>query len=350
MAIWDAMQAGWQKAASAMQNRGDYGHSILPATSKSRQFYADLKNAGVTREKPAELAGALGARLLTDLGTDGTRNLYWRFNHPSQVTQALYEKTVGNQNLNKYTQPQKAAIALGAIGVPVGASLGTFDITNLGELGRPKGFAQTYSEVGAEDRRETGQIVPELIDRFALGRQGRPLKFETAQQDIPDLTKERYTNYQKFLYNDKGPLGIGVIKGTMENLQGEPELRLAGFPVGLQAAGAALGGTLGVKAATSGNTIQEKKGKQTISRPGAVMPARKVVAMGAAGALAGGLTGKLINMSIARAARKDLPTTREYGVTAERNLSGSGPNFYPIGRDGRTIYDAETGIEIAQLG
>ena len=78
------------------------------------------------------------------------------------------------------------------------------------------------------------------------------------QEDIPDLTKERYTNYQKFLYNEKGPLGIGVIKGTMENLQGEPEVRLAGFPVGLQAVGAALGGTAGVRAATAGNVTPDK--------------------------------------------------------------------------------------------
>ena len=344
-----ALNKGWQTGSKLI--KGEFGNTVLPITGTSRDYYVDLKSKGITaRETPLQFAGALGAKLLTDIGTDGTRNQYWRYNHPSPVTQTLYEKIAG-PGLAGYSQPQKAAIALGAIGIPVGASLGTFDITNIGELGRPKGFAQSYAEQGSEDRRQTGQVVPELIDRFALGRQGRPLKFETAKEDIPDLTKQRYSNYQNFLYNEKGPLGIGIIKGTMENLQGEPELRLAGFPIGLQAAGAALGGTLGVKAATMGNPITERKGdQQIIKRPGSVMPARKVVAMGAAGALAGGLTGKLINMSIARAARKDLPTTREYGVTAERNLSGSGPNFYPIGRDGKTIYDAETGIEIAQLG
>lgn len=295
-----------------MQNTGDYGHSILPANKRSRDFYKNLAAEGVTQETPVQLAGALGARMVTDLGQDGTRSLYWRYNHPSQVTQKGFEKAVGPA-LNQYTQPQKAAIGLTAIGLPVGASLGTMDLTNLGELGRPKGFAQTYSEVGAEDRRETGQVVPELIDRFALGRQGRPLKFETAQQDIPDLTKERYSNYQKFLYNEKGPLGVGIIKGTMENLQGEPEVRLAGFPVGLQAVGAAVGGTAGVRAATAGNAkIQDMIGGQQVLRPGTKMPARKVVGIGAAGALAGGLTGKLINMAIARGARKDLPSTYEY--------------------------------------
>ena len=45
------------------------------------------------------------------------------------------------------------------------------------------------------------------------------------------------------------------------------------------------------------------------------MPARKVALAGAAGALAGGLAGKLINMAIAQGARKDLPSTQEYGVS-----------------------------------
>ena len=32
------------------------------------------------------------------------------------------------------------------------ATMGTMDLTNLGELGRPKGFAQGHTELGAEDR------------------------------------------------------------------------------------------------------------------------------------------------------------------------------------------------------
>jgi hypothetical protein len=53
---------------------------------------------------------------------------------------------------------------------------------------RPKGYAQKYSEVGSEDRRETSQPGQELFERFFMGRTGQPLKYETAKQDIPDLT------------------------------------------------------------------------------------------------------------------------------------------------------------------
>ena len=52
------------------------------------------------------------------------------------------------------------------------------------------------------------------------------------------------------------------------------------FPVGLQAVGAALGGTAGVRAATAGNVQVDKIGGQEVRRMGQKMPARKVAAMG----------------------------------------------------------------------
>ena len=74
----------------------------------------------------------------------------------------------------------------------------------------------------------------ESFDRYFLGRRGRPLKYDTAAEGIPDLTKQRCTNYVNTLYNDRGVLGLGVLKGTMENLEGKPELLVTGFPVGLK--------------------------------------------------------------------------------------------------------------------
>ena len=166
-----------------------------------------------------------------------------------------------------------------------------------------------------------------------------------------------------FLYNDKGPLGVGVIKGTMENLQGEPEVRIVGFPVGLQAAGALAGGAgalrygLGQRTAdevpggigpkqprtvTSEDTSQNVAAKmpvdKTVYKKTDVRPARNkgaadrkgmrtdfvgpktrsLVAYGAAGALTGALAGKLANRLLASDGQSDLPTTQEYGVTGAR--------------------------------
>lgn len=202
MAIRQNLKQGWQAAVDLM-GKSDRGHSVLPFTQEARQFYRDLGSKGVTIDKPAQLAGAVGARLLTDVGDDATRHLYWRYNHPMAIADKIAEQAIGNQ-IYEYSAPKRAVIQLASVGVPVSASLGTFDATNIGELGRPKGFAQSYSEQGSEDRRQTGQVAPELIDRFVLGRQGRPLKFETAKEDIPDLTKQRYANYMNFCITIKG--------------------------------------------------------------------------------------------------------------------------------------------------
>ena len=349
---------GWQTAVSQMGAK-DYGHSILPITKDARKFYRGLKKEGISKETPVQLAGALGARLLTDVGENATRQMYWRYNHPMAIGDKIAEQIVGDRYLN-YTPTHRSAIALAGVGIPVSASLGTFDPTNIGELGRPKGFAQSYAEQGSEDRRQTGQIAPELIDRFVLGRQGRPLKFETARQDIPDLTKQRYANYMNYLYNDKGPLGVGIVKGTMENLQGEPEVRIVGFPVGLQAVGALAGGAAALRYAGDQTTpemvpggigpkqprtvrsedtserIKAKKPKDTTvysegqtgvrmgkgaadrtgQRTDYVGPrARVALAYGAAGAVTGAMAGKLVNRLIASTGQSDLPTTQEYGIS-----------------------------------
>ncbi len=301
-----ALKKGWKTGVGISEAQAEekfkstgqpkrYSHSVIPLLAGG--YYEQLRVAGVTPATPLQMAGAVSARLLTDVGDDATRHLYWRYNHPMAIADKLAEQVVG-EKIYEYKGPQRAAIQLASVGVPVSASLGTFDITNLGELGRPKGFAQSYAEQGSEDRRQTGQVAPELIDRFVLGRQGRPLKFETAQQDIPSLTKERYANYMNYLYNDKGPLGVGVIKGTMENLQGEPEVRIVGFPVGLQAAGALAGG-----AGATGTLLRTSKN---------LPKARTVAAVGAGGALAGAAMGKVANAMLATQGQSQLPTVQQY--------------------------------------
>lgn len=299
MAIRQNLKKGWQTAVDLMGTT-DRGHTVLPITKDARQFYAGLGAEGIGVQTPVQLAGAVGARLLTDVGQDATRHLYWRYNHPMAIADKISEQVVGSR-LQKYNPTQRAAINLATIGLPVSASLGTFDITNLGELGRPKGFAQSYAEEGSEDRRQTSQPAPEFLERFVLGRQGKPLKYETAQQDIPNLTKERYANYMGYLYQDKGPLGLGLIKGTMENLQGEPEARILGFPVGLQAVGALAGGSAALGTALAASKELPK--------------ARMAAAIGAGGALAGAAIGKLANQIIATSGNNKLPTTQEYGVS-----------------------------------
>ena len=299
--------------------RDEKGNRILSSISNystvSPGFKKELERTKkiTFREKPQEFLGADAARLLTDVGTDSTRHLYWRYNHPMAIADAIVEKAAGPM-YQEFNPTQKAAIGL-TIGAPAAASLGVFDITNPGELFRPKGFAQSYAEQGSEDRRETGQPGLELVERIFLGRQGRPLKYETAKEDIPSLTPERYSRYMKNYYQDKGVTGLGLVKFTPENLQGEPEARIVGFPIGLQSAGAIAGGATALRGALKSQppVVTQMKGKQEIVRrvPGA---ARRTAGITLAGSLAGALTGNVINRAVASMNNtpEKLPSTLEY--------------------------------------
>lgn len=245
---------------------------------------------------PLEMAGAYANRALVDIGTDSSRRFYWQYNHPMPIAEEIAQKVA--PGLKNVTNPTEKAMLGLAIAAPVAATAGTFDLTNPGEQFRPKGYAQKYSEKGSEDRRQTAQPGIELIDRIVLGRQGQPLKYETAKKEIPDLTKERYTKVMRNYYQDKGVLGLGLFKATDENIQGVPEARIVGFPVGLESVGALAGG-----ATTARNVV----GRQGVSN-------RRAAAITAAGSLAGATISNIINRGIASARNNPeaLPDTLEY--------------------------------------
>ena len=303
----DPIRKGARTAAAQMTEAGDYSHTILKPS-----FYKELAKGSKTRDPitihktPLQFAGAVGARLLTDLGEDATRRFYWHYNHPMPIADRIAEQIIGG-DYAKHIKPVQAGgtgrfgptdrslIRFASIGLPVGASLGHLDLTNPGEQFRAKGYKQKYAEEGSEDRRKTTQVAPELIDRVFLGRRGRPLKYETAKADIPDLTPQRYGNYMRYAYQNKGLTGLGLIKGTMSNLEGKPEVSVVGFPFGLQSGGALAGGAIGLRQGLRGTG-----GAGTIA------------ARGGAYALAGGLTGKIANMLIASGNRPKYPSTLEY--------------------------------------
>ena len=283
--------------------KGYEGTSAADFVSKSTgQSYAVGDPVKVEKAKNvAEYLGRYSAQLATDVLSDGTRQFYWRYNHPLAIGQKVIETNVpGLKNLKS---PLDKAILGGAIGAPVAASLGIFDVTNPDELFRPKGYAQSYAEKGSQDRRKTAEPGMELFERFFLGRRGRPLKYETAKQDIPSLTPQRYAKALRSQYQDRGVLGMGLLKGTTENIEGYPEIRVVGFPVGLQAVGALAGGIAGSKTA----------GKLGLVNP---LASRKSVVKAAgvtlAGSLGGAATGKTLNMAIAGANRPKYLTTSDY--------------------------------------
>ena len=297
------VQKGWKKGEDQMTYDKDPSHTVF-----GKKYYQRMaKEQGVTPlGTPLQFAGSLGARLLTDIGSDSTRRFYWHYNHPMPILDKAVEQVLGEKyardirpeslgGTGRFSPTEKSLIRFSTIGLPVGASLGHLDLTNPGEQFRSKGYKQKYAEEGSEDRRKTTQVVPELIDRAFLGRRGRPLKYETAKADIPDLTPQRYGDYMRYAYQNKGLTGLGLVKGTWANLEGKPEVSVVGFPFGLQSGGALAGGAIGLR-----------QGLRTKSGAG------KIAARGGGYALAGALTGKLANMAIASANRPTYPPTLQY--------------------------------------
>jgi len=285
--------------ASAEASKRASGVEYYPTALNLKGRYSEeLRSLGVSfKETPVEALGALGTRIMTDVTNDGTRGIYWRYNSPLAMLETGIQKAIGKEAY-KELGPAKTGLIGAAISIPVTAAAGAYNILNPQEQFRPKGFAQSYAEEGSEDRRETSQPGPELFERFFLGRTGRPLNYETAKQDIPSLTPERYGNYLRNYYQDKGFLGL--VKGTTENLEGVPEVRVLGYPVTIPAVTAAAGGIVG--AATAIRTAPTVKNSF-----------RRGLAGAALGSGAGVIAGNLANAVLAsKATEQTMPTSAQY--------------------------------------
>lgn len=297
------LMTGARKSAEASRQaylQGEYNPSILKDIPGLRgEYHQNLKQLGVSmQETPTQAVGAFGARLLTDITNDGTRGIYWRYNHPLAMLEKGAEAAIGKEAYQQLG-PTKTGLITASVVLPATALAGAYDITNVGEMFRPKGFAQSYAEEGSEDRRQTAQPGSELFERFFLGRTGRPLNYETAKEDIPSLTPERYGNYLRNYYQDRGFLG-GLVKATPENLQGVPEARILGYPVTIPSVTTAVGGIVGAGAAIRTAPLIKNSFKRGI-------------AGAAGGAAAGAIMGNLANAVLAaKPVENQLPTTAQY--------------------------------------
>jgi len=263
------------------------------------RYHTELQKLGVSlTETPLEAAGAFGARLVTDLTNDGTRGIYWRYNHPLAWMEEGAKAAIGKEAY-KELGPTKTGLIVGAgIALPATAMTGAYNIFNPGEMFRPQGYAQAYAEEGSEDRRKTNQPVPELFERFFLGRTGRPLSYETAKQDIPSLTPERYGDYLHNYYQDHGFMGL--IKATPENLQGVPEARVLGYPVTIPSVTTAVGGIAGAALGIRSAPLLKNSFRRGLA--GAVT-----------GSVSGAVLGNLANAVLAsKATQQNLTTTAQY--------------------------------------
>lgn len=240
--IRGGIQAAKNLLVNISKDRPAYGRSAF----YDPEFKSGLRQAGITpSQTPGAYLGAYATRLLGDVTTDESRKFYWRLNHPLAIADEALARVVDPTNeLGPYG---RGLIGLAAV-QPAVALTGSYNPLNVSELGRPTGYKQNVPD--PEDPTKSTQPGTELFQRFFQGRTGRPLAYEKAKEEIPDLTKSRYANYMNFLYNNPDPLGkatAGVVKFTSENLQGDPEARILGYPVSIPAVTALAGGVTGAR-------------------------------------------------------------------------------------------------------
>lgn len=309
-------QVARQLMGQLAEERLNYGRNVF----YDPEFKAGLTQAGITAGKtPLAFAGAYATRLFGDISADETRRFYWRMNHPLAIADEAMQRVVDPQNqLGPYG---RGLLGLAAV-QPAIALTGAYNPLNITELGRPTGYKQNVPS--EEDPTKTTQPGTELFQRFFQGRTGRPLAFEKAKQEIPDLTKERYANYMNFLYNNPDPVGqatAGLVKVTGENLQGDPEARILGYPVSIPSVTALAGGVVGARlgmmsspatsrtkqlsllpqevkeVTTTRLTPSLEKGAPIAPRTGPAL--RRGLAGGAVGSAAGAMIGLLANQALA---------------------------------------------------
>ena len=146
----------FDRAYNVQTRKGYEGRAKVGFTDRTgRKIGKGQKYNVAAMKNPAEFIGAYGARVTTDILSDGTRQFYWRYNHPLAIGQKIVEQAV--PQLGDVKSPLQRALITGAVGAPTAASLGIFDVTNPGELFRPKGYAQAYAEKGSPDRRQTAE-------------------------------------------------------------------------------------------------------------------------------------------------------------------------------------------------
>jgi hypothetical protein len=270
------------------------------------------------------ILGALGK----DFTTDGSRVVYWALNHPLAVTSVFAEmaaeaaklsddvlraeyrakgqkepgraqieeewaKRMGFFHPENPTGRMPAVLAKQAIPIlastAVVATSGNHDILNLAQGARAPGFKPVFPNY--DDPTQTENVPLELAARYIAGRRGRLLPWEEFTQERPEVSPSDYEAYRD-LERSRGALG-GLAKGTMRNLEGEPEVQLMGFRTPLSSVGTAAGTMLG---GIAGSHIGNRR--LLLKEPEGVRRVAGALLGGLAGAGAGNVGTRLTNAAV----------------------------------------------------
>ena len=262
---------------------GTLGESYLEGLWRNSALNPDgygsvFKNKDIPLESKAAYAAG---RLAHDVLTDGTRTPYWALNHPLAISgvvgheistpaglapnsaelieeleskgervtrQAIDEEFARRNGFRFNGEGSGPPLTLAKHAIPAMATAamtmaaGNTNYLNILGGGRTAGFQAVLPVEG--DPTQSSNPILELGARYLFGRTGRVLPWEEFTAERPDVSYDDYQSYAAYQF-DKGPLGIGLIRGTTRNLDGEPEAAMMGFRVPLSAATAAAGAMAG---------------------------------------------------------------------------------------------------------
>lgn len=153
-----------------------------------REQKAAFENIGGTQGRTAaQNIGGFVGRVASDVVGDDTRSLYWKYNHPLGIS------SFSGSNALKVTGMPVGYQALGGAALALGVmpiASGNFDIGNLGEFGRPKGYSALFAD--PTDPTKTTNPLGEFAGRYFIGRKGNLLPYDQLVKERPDVTPEMY--------------------------------------------------------------------------------------------------------------------------------------------------------------
>ena len=153
-----------------------------------REQKAAFENIGGTQGRTAaQNIGGFVGRVASDIVGDDTRSLYWKYNHPLGIS------SFSGSNALKVTGMPVGYQALGGAALALGVmpiASGNFDIGNLGEFGRPKGYSALFAD--PTDPTKTTNPLGEFAGRYFIGRKGNLLPYDQLVKERPDVTPEMY--------------------------------------------------------------------------------------------------------------------------------------------------------------
>ncbi len=295
------------------RHRGDAGQAWIEGLAHQSALNPDGYVAQAKKQGIQAIPGYVLGRLAGDILADGTRKIYWLGNNAMALNSLATDYAIGPELRNysvpasmrepnkKYYSSAEALLPQFAVQSAFAVANGYYDPRNAGELGRLSGFQAVVPT--EEDKRKTENPLAEVFSRYFMGRTGKLLPYDEFKKERPDIDLETYNNYQRFLNQDKGFLGMGLLKGTMEGLD-EPEARILGSRVALSGAATGIGGAIGIGV---GQSLTPKN-----RFAGAMMGAL-------IGSTAGFTGGKALNLAIQ--ANKDAPVVPQIEPESGRLLA-----------------------------